>query len=231
MESLAKKRPFKWTTTIWGQLLLLLLIVIIIGVGCLAYDIQGYKKYSLRFGTTNNSRQLGSTLIDFESKFGSFPNDATADAVIKSTGTSLDLSGSTSNAALRQLIAAEVTPNEAIFDACIYGATSPDGIITPGEALKKGEVGFSYISGLSSKNDPSTPVLLTPMIPGTIKFDPKPFENGDIGQAIILHIDGHVSSYTIQKDGHIYDAKGINLLSAKHPIWKGKAPDIRYPEL
>jgi hypothetical protein len=229
MESLPKKRPFKWTTTIWGQLLLLLLIVIIIGVGYLAYVIQGYKKYSLRFGTTNNSRQLGSALIEFESKFGNFPNDATAKAIIESTGTSLDLSGASSNAALRQLIAAEVTPTEAIFDACIYGATSPDGIITPGEALKKGEVGFSYISSLSSKNDPSTPILLTPMIPGTTKFDPKPFENGGRGYAIVLHIDNSVRAYDIAKDGHIYD-KGIDLLSPKNPIWKGKAPDIRYPE-
>ncbi len=229
MESLPKKQPFKWTSTLWGQLLLLLLIVMIIGVGCLAYVFQKYKKYSLRFGTTNNSRQLGSALIEFESKFGAFPNDATADAVMKSSGTSHYLSGSSSNAALRQLIAAEVTPTEAIFDACIYGATSPDGIITPGEALKKGELGFSYISGLSSKNDPSTPILLTPMIPGTTKFDPKPFENGDRTQAIILHIDGHVSSYAIHKDGHIY-RDGINLLSPKHPVWKGKTPDIRYPE-
>ena len=39
-----------------------------------------------------------------------------------------------------------------------------------------------------------------------------------------------VRTYEIQKDGHIYE-KGIDLLSPKHPVWKGKAPDIRYPEL
>jgi hypothetical protein len=98
-------------------------------------------------------------------------------------------------------------------------------VVTPGEALKKGEVGFSYITGLSFKDDPLTPIVLTPLIPGTTKFDPKPFN----GKAIVLHIDNSVRTYDINKDGHVYD-KGIDILSAKHPIWKGKAPDIRYPE-
>jgi hypothetical protein len=101
----------------------------------------------------------------------------------------------------------------------------PDGVIFGGEALKKSEVGFSYISGLSSKDDPLTPLALTPLIPGTTKFDRKAFE----GKAIILHVDNSVRTYDIRKDGHVYD-KGINLLSAKHPVWKGKAPDILYPE-
>jgi hypothetical protein len=39
----------------------------------------------------------------------------------------------------------------------------------------------------------------------------------------------NVRTYDIHKDGHVYD-KGINLLSPKHPVWKGKPPDIRYPE-
>ena len=73
---------------------------------------------------------------------------------------------------------------------------------------------------------PAHPLVLTPLIPGTTNFDPKPFD----GKAIILHIDNSVRTYDIHKDGHVYD-KGINLLSPKHPVWKGKSPDIRYPEL
>jgi hypothetical protein len=114
-----------------------------------------------------------------------------------------------------------------MFYAKTKDCKKPDGIITRGEALKRNEIGFSYNAGLTSTGaDPLTPIVLTPLIPGTTKFDAKPFD----GKAIILHIDNSVRTYDIAKDGHIYDAKGINLLSPKHPIWKGKAPDIRYPE-
>jgi hypothetical protein len=115
-----------------------------------------------------------------------------------------------------------------MFYANISGSRKPDGDTTPKEALNKGEVGFAYISGLSSKDDPATPIAFAPIIPSTTKFEPDGFDK--VGKAVILRLDGAVISYDIQKDGHIYD-KGIDLLSPKHPVWKGKAPDIRYPEL
>jgi hypothetical protein len=177
--------------------------------------------------TVNNARQLGLLFLEFDNDFGSFPNHTTAALVTKNHPShGYDLSGNSSNALFRQFFAVGYTRSEPMFYAKITGTTKPDGITTPGEALKKGEIGFSYISGLSSKDDPLTPIVLTPLIPGTTKFDPKPFD----GKAIILHIDNSVRTYDIAKDGHIYDAKGINLLSPKNPIWKGKAPDIRYPE-
>ena len=74
-------------------------------------------------------------------------------------------------------------------------------------------------------DDPATHIALTPLIQGTTKFDPKPFD----GKAVVLHIDNSVRIYDIHKDGHIYD-KGIALLSPANPIWNGKTPDIRYPE-
>ncbi|MFK7850431.1 MAG: hypothetical protein AB8D78_05575, partial [Akkermansiaceae bacterium] len=172
----------------------------------------------------SNARSFGLALFEFETEYGSFPNDATAKAIKQFPSTPHNLSGSSSNAAFRQLIAAGVTQSEHFY-ARIPGTTKPDFNITPGEALKKGEIGFSYISGLSSKDDPATPIVLTPLIPGTTTFDPKPFR----GFAVILHIDNSVRTYDIANDGHIYD-KGINLLSPKHPVWKGKTPDIRYPE-
>lgn len=66
-----------------------------------------------------------------------------------------------------------------------------------------------------------------PIIPGTDRFDPKPFD----GQAIFLRTDNSVISMRIGKDGHIYDDKGIDILSPENPIWDGQAPDIRYPDL
>ena len=122
-------------------------------------------------------------------------------------------------------MAAGITESENIFFAKIKNTIEPDGDISPGQALKKGEVGFSYISGLSSTGNPKTPVVLTPLIPGTTKFDPEPFK----GRATILHIDNTASIYDIHEDGHIYDKDG-DILSPNHPFWNGKAPDIRYPE-
>ena len=176
--------------------------------------------------TTSNARQLGIAFLEFDTDYGSFPHESTVPLVNKSHPThSYDLSGSSSNALFRQLFAVDFVRSEGIFFAKVPGLRKPDGIIIPGEALKKGEVGFAYIAGLTSLGDPNRPLALTPLIPGTTKFDPKPFG----GKAVILHTDNSVRSYNIDKDGHIYD-KGINLLSAKHPMWAGITPDIRYPE-
>jgi len=174
----------------------------------------------------SNARQIGLSLKEFAKKHGDFPGDSTAARFGGDMKPAYVFSGSSSNAAFRQLFASEITLSERMFHARISGAIQPDDIITPGEALKKGEVGFSYISGLSPKDDPLTPIVLTPLIPGTTKFDPKPFG----GRAIVLFTDNTVRAYQIKKDGHIYD-KGINLLSEKHPVWKGNPPDIRYPDL
>lgn len=173
----------------------------------------------------SNARQIGLALFEFESDYGAFPNATTIPLVEKVPGTSIDLTGKSSNALLRQLFAAGMTQSEDMFYARIKNSIKPDGDIAPGHIMESGECGFSYITDLSSKDDPSTPIVLTPLIPGTTKFDPKPFD----GKAIILHIDNSVRAYPISVDGHVYD-KGINILSPAHPIWKGKAPNIRYPE-
>ncbi|MBC7980806.1 MAG: hypothetical protein H7Y36_09615, partial [Armatimonadetes bacterium] len=117
----------------------------------------------------NNARQIGLALSEFDDEFGSFPNPSTIAKVTTSNPShSLNLSGASSNAAFRQFFAAYMTQSESMFYAKITGTIKPDGIFTPGEALKKTEVGFSYISGLSSTGtDPSTPLVLTPLLPGT----------------------------------------------------------------
>jgi len=176
--------------------------------------------------TINNLRRIGLGLYEFEQKYGAFPNEETKFEFDKGYIKKIYVGGKSSNALFRQLLTSSVALEE-VFYAPIPTIQVPDGNITKGKAIEPGENGFSYITNLSSKDDPLTPIVLTPLIPGTTKFDPKPFD----GKAIILHIDNSVRSYDIAKDGHIYDAKGINLLSPKHPIWKGKAPDIRYPEL
>lgn len=174
----------------------------------------------------SNSKQIGLALYEFESDYGAYPNKETAVDVAESfPDQTYNLSGKSSNALFLQLFTAGIVRSEELFYTNIKDCKKPDGIITPGEALQKGEVGFSYICGLTSKDDPATPLLLTPLIPGTTKFDPEALE----GKAIIYQINNEVITYDIHKDGHVY-IDGIDILSPKHPIWNGKAPDIRYPE-
>ena len=177
--------------------------------------------------TINNAKQIGIALFCFQDELGSYPNESTVAMVNESyPDHGYDLTGTSSNALFRQLMATGITESEHMFFARITGSVRPDGNITPGEALKKGECNFAYISGLSPTGDPARPIVLTPVIPGTKKFDPKPFE----GKAIILRTDSTASTYEIHEDGHVYDKDGIDMLSPTNPIWNGKAPDIRYPE-
>lgn len=175
---------------------------------------------------SSNARSFSFALLEFDKEFGSYPNDDTIQKIQRFPGTDYDLEGTSSNSAFRQIIAAGISQSEQPYYANTPGTMKPDGDIAPGQALKKGEVGFAYISGLSSKSDPLTPVAVSPLIPGTTKFLRERFAR----IAIVVHADGSLRSHVIAKDGHIYD-KGVNLLSPKHPVWKGKAPDIRYPEL
>lgn len=195
----------------------------------------GHRGSSDRVEAVHNARQIGLALLEFDAEYSTFPSDATVTSVTESYPShGFDLTGKSSNAMFRQLLAtgmfrqlmaAGFTQIEWVFYAKVKNSRKPDGIILPGKALEKGEVGFAYISGLSLNDDPNTPILLSPMIPGTTKFDPETFR----GYAIVLRTDNTVRTYKIEKDGRIYD-KGIDLLSPKHPVWKGKRPDIRYPE-
>jgi hypothetical protein len=173
----------------------------------------------------SNARQIGIALTEFETEYGSFPNEETAAQIKAKNPTDLHLAAKTSNDVCRQLIASGIVSSEQMFYAKVKGARKPDSIITEGEVVKKGECGFSFLSELSSGGNRSRPLVVTPLIHGTDRFDPKPFQ----GKAVILRMDNSVTSLPINEDGHVL-VDGMNLLDPRHPIWGGKPFVIVWPE-
>jgi len=176
-----------------------------------------------------NARQIGLALLEFETNYGSYPSEKTLADVEETSGVKLPGGDKSSNTLFRQLFAEEITNNEVLFFANIPGAMKGGEQKAPAKALGKGRNAFAYIAGLNSAGNPARPLVVCPLIPGTTKFDPKPFG----GKAIILRIDCSVVALPIEEDGRVL-VDGVELLSKYHPIWKGmdgKAPDIRYPDL
>jgi hypothetical protein len=172
-----------------------------------------------------NARQIGMALFEFETEYGKFPDASTIEKVREKTGTDMSLGTKSSNDFFRQLLATEIEQRESVFYARISDTQRADGVFTGTKALEKGECGFTYLLGASSQSNPKRPLVITPMIPGTDRFDPKRFD----GKAVVLRMDNSVTSLTIDKDGHCL-LDGRNLMDPQHPIWQGNAPTIAWPE-
>lgn len=172
----------------------------------------------------SNARQIGIALFEFETEYGSFPNASTAGLVATNTDTAKE-TGTSANAYFRQLIRSGIAQSEMIFYAKSSGTHKPDGNITGSHCLESGECGFALIAS-DSKSRPSSPILISPLIPGTDRFD----RNTYGGMAVILSLDNSVKSLPIdRKTGHVM-LNGMNLLDPANPVWGGKPPVIALPE-
>lgn len=171
-----------------------------------------------------NLRSLSISLYAFDEEYGSFPDASTAVDVKDNTGTPLTLGDSSSNQLFRQLIAT-VGRAESIFWAkTSRDSKKPDNIIDSATALAPGECSFSYVSGLSSA-DTGAPVIMTPLIPGTTRFDPKPFGR----KAVVFFVGDDVQILPIDPDGRVL-VNGRDLFDPAQPYWRGKIPDLKWPE-
>jgi hypothetical protein len=215
------KKPFPWLSA------LVILLAIGAMVGLTAPMVIRCPTNTDKTQATNNLRQIGFALFEFENEYGTFPSDKTAALVKMKHPSDIDLTGTSSNALFRQLFAAELTHSETMFFAKIPGAKRPDDDIPPGNMLEKGEVSFGYVTGLSTEGNPARPILFAPIIPGTRKFDPKPFD----GKAVILRIDHSAVSLNINKDGYaVYGSKTL-FDTGEDTVWgDNETPDIRYLE-
>ena len=224
--ALLSRRKWKWLWVVG----VVSMIVVLAGLTA-PLTIRSRKK-SDQTEAVNNARQIGLALFEFEAKYGKFPDVSTIADVRKDAATDPNLSKmslgtKSSNDYFRQLLAGGFAPSERMFYAKIHGAKKPDNNIKGAEALKKGECGFAYLAGLSSTGNPSRPLIVTPLILGTDRFDPKRFD----GKAIIMRMDNSVSSMNINSSGYVM-SNGKNLLDPTNPVWgKGDKFVIAWPDL
>jgi hypothetical protein len=203
--------------------------LVIIGVamlaGLTAPLIIRQRKKADHTEAVNNARQIGIALFEFETEYGSTPNESTADVVAKNTDTVKE-TGTSSNALFRQLVRSGIGQSETIFYAKMPSTHRPDGDMAGSHCVAPGECGFAYVTNRDFKSKVVGPLLMAPLIPGTDRFDPKPYD----GKAVILSIDNSVKSLPIDKaSGHVM-LNGMNLLDPANPIWDGKPPVIAFPE-
>lgn len=211
-------------STIINCIVVAFLVIVIAGLT--APMVIRCPKKSDQTEAVNNARQIGMALFEFQDEFGQMPDAGTIEKVRQTSTMDLKLGAKTSNDFFRQLIASGIAQSEQMFYAKTAGTHKPDGIITGSSALAKGECGFTYFTGATKQCNSGRPIVATPLIPGTNRFDPKPFD----GKAVILKADNSVTSVPIVKSTGRVMINGQDLMDPVNPIWEGKPPVIALPE-
>jgi len=173
----------------------------------------------------NNMKDIWHGLNDFSDAYGELPSAVTAKKIF------MKMADGSANSYLQQLFMSGIVADEKpFFVKGVPGSTEPDGDIGDGKVLEAGENSFAYVKGCGDlkKADANRPILITPLVKegGVIKADRSAFAN----KATVLRADGSVIIFDIGLEGEIITPQG-NLLSPKHPIWKGKGVDIAMPKL
>ncbi len=205
---------------------LLLGAIVVFSVGITLPMVKRQRIKANQTSAVSSLRGVGFALYEFESEYGRFPDATTASKIKQKTGTRLTLSDRTSNDIFVQLLASELLFTETVFNTHSGTSRKPDENWSSDDtALEHGETGFAFISGLSSKDNPSCPIVFGPVIPGTKTIDMKSFD----GKAVILDVSGSIRSTTIDSSGRIM-INGFGILDPQNPLWNGKAPDVKWPK-
>lgn len=233
VEEAANKNKRSWGNAVAMTAVVILLIMVIAGLT--TPMMLRCSKATDRTQAINNAKQVGLALLEFDQEFGSFPDESTAALVHAASELSpkLDLSGSSSNAMFRQLIAFGIQSEDIFYCLHPEGIRKPDRDLSPGKALQAGEVGFSYLllgEGVAQNTsaNPGRAVLVAPMKIGTEEFWPKPFQD----KAVILRLDNSVEAPVIRKkDGKVTVGNGKTLFdNGPETVWGDEVVNVRHPE-
>ena len=218
-------RSRKWMRAIqWVGVVSAVLLVSLLALTQWAVKSRTHARRTSTKEAVSHVKQLALALMEFDAEYGRFPDKTTASAVKENTGTTLTLDDRSSNRLFRQLLVAGIA-QERMFQNGNQGRYADGDFSDDAKALAPGECHYAYVAGLSSYDDPDAPVLVTPLIPGTTTFDPKPFG----GRAVILRLDCSAKVHPIDKSGRVM-VDGMDLFDPRQPFWGGKAPDIKWQE-
>ena len=203
-----------------------ILFVLFAVFGPIFLSVPRHRLVADRTEAFNNLRSIGCSLMEFDSEYGSFPNAATAADVKSNTGTTITLGDHSSNQHFRQLMAVGLKSEKPFWAKTANSPKQPDDrYTTDATMLAPGEVGFAYISGLSTATHPKCPLAMSPLLPDKRIFDPKPFAE----KAVVLFTDNSTLVLEIDKRGRAI-LNGMDLFDPRQAFWGGKTPDIKWPE-
>ena len=216
--------------------LLVVIVIIAALAGLTAPMVIRQRKKADQTEAVSNARQIGLALFEFETSYGSFPDQSTGTEVTANTQSVLTFGGNAANDYFRQLIAAEISQSEAMFYAKTAFTKKPDNVFnTAQNALAAGEVGFGYIMngdlGFSTAGNPARPIVVAPLaFPfSTGQFDIDLYDS----KAVVLRIDNSVQSIPILRTSKLAQlGGGKNLLQVRDDtVWgTGVTPTIVNPQ-
>tara|TARA_B100001057_G_scaffold276860_1_gene277171 strand:+ start:8502 stop:9395 length:894 start_codon:yes stop_codon:yes gene_type:complete len=207
--------------------LLAVMTILVVLAGIAPASIFKSLKRAAMAEAVSNAKQVKLSLDSFAIDFdGQFPNDDTAEYVIKGgTGTTY------SNDYFRQMFLAGVTESEKIFwvkNSAVASQFAPDDKVKEGgrmqrqEILQKGDVHWAYITDQTNLDTGSRPLILDGYKRGKSEWDPNMWDQ----KVIVLRIDGACKLMRMRpSDGKVIDGSKKDILSAEADAWDGETPE------
>jgi hypothetical protein len=191
------RRSAREQLRIWTVAFVLFLALVVVA---LIPTVVKQQKAADRTTALSGIRQMGMSLFEFDSEYGSFPDDTTALKIPEKQRAGYKLTGDHSNDYFRQLIVVGLKSERPFWCKTSFSPKEPDDDCTPSKALQAGEVGYSYImaspgKGQASYQDPGRPLVLAPSLNAQADwtFD---FDAYD-GKAVVLKLDNSATALNI----------------------------------
>jgi len=218
--------------TLIELLVVIAIIATLAGVG--VPMILAQQKKGARTEAMRNAKEIALAMFTFDQDYGTFPSPTTATEVKDKTGSSIDMTGNTSNAYFRQLIAAGIIESENNFYAKAAYTKKPDNVMSASKALAAGEVGFGYImasatEALSSSGNSGPPLLVAATLDAATNgtFDLDVYDK----KAVVLRIDQSVKLENIRPTDKMCTIGGGKTLLESGPdtVWDTLTPVLVAP--